>query len=425
MTFVKPTDLSGNTLKVLAKAPPEKTTKIADIGKGAVPGLYIQLTPAGAIYWRQNYRFAGVQKTLAHGTFPLIGLAQAREAAQEAKRKLKAGIDPGNQKQAEKEAAKEAARPPKDTIAAALEFYEKSNSTGDVAKDKLLSNRMKRLRSRLIASLGEEGFSRRPLEEFKRVEANKLRDDLVAEGLNPNSVRRELNPLRSAITLYQREHDLEPRNPLAGFKIAGATKTSRSDRKSFTVQEVIDLSPTMVKGTGDALGAIWTVLRDTGARGSEICRLTVADVDFTPQREIIKIRAGKSGNAPRDIPLSPAAATALKPFAVEKEPEEYLFPRYAVGEDGRGTDAASQALVKRLRKKIKDPKKVVYSLRHTFKDILRNSNCPESIVEEICGREAQNVAKNYGEGYADKIKRRFMRAVWKAFDKASPAPSNT
>lgn len=42
-------------------------------------GLYLLVTPAGARYWRMNYRHLGKQKTLAFGVWPDTGLAEARE----------------------------------------------------------------------------------------------------------------------------------------------------------------------------------------------------------------------------------------------------------------------------------------------------------------------------------------------------------
>ena len=52
-----------------------------------------------------------------------------------------------------------------------------------------------------------------------------------------------------------------------------------------------------------------------------------------------------------------------------KEDGEAIFTRYA---RSRGADSASQMLMKRLRKVVKDPKKTIHSLRHSMKDSLRN-----------------------------------------------------
>lgn len=57
-------------------------------------GLYLLVTPAGARYWRMNYRYLGKQKTLAFGVYPDTGLADAREQRDAARKVLARGNDP-------------------------------------------------------------------------------------------------------------------------------------------------------------------------------------------------------------------------------------------------------------------------------------------------------------------------------------------
>lgn len=71
--------------------PKAKPFKLSDGG-----GLYIQIQPKGAKYWRLAYRYAEKQKTLALGIYPEITLADARRKRDEAKKYLAKGIDPSN-----------------------------------------------------------------------------------------------------------------------------------------------------------------------------------------------------------------------------------------------------------------------------------------------------------------------------------------
>ncbi|WP_343055976.1 Arm DNA-binding domain-containing protein [Ancylobacter tetraedralis] len=59
------------------------------------------MKPEGARAWQQAYRFAGKQKKLTHGPYPLLSLADARRLRDEAKRLLASGVDPGANKQAD------------------------------------------------------------------------------------------------------------------------------------------------------------------------------------------------------------------------------------------------------------------------------------------------------------------------------------
>ena len=77
--------------------PTDKTQRLFDGG-----GLYLEITPAGGRRWRQKYRFNGKEKLLAHGTYPEVSLAGARERREAARKLLADGTDPGEQKKAEK-----------------------------------------------------------------------------------------------------------------------------------------------------------------------------------------------------------------------------------------------------------------------------------------------------------------------------------
>lgn len=72
-------------------------------------GLYLLVSPAGARYWRMNYRHLGKQKTLAFGIWPDTGLADARAQREAARKALARGDDPGEQIKLERIAASVAA----------------------------------------------------------------------------------------------------------------------------------------------------------------------------------------------------------------------------------------------------------------------------------------------------------------------------
>ena len=72
-------------------------------------GLYLEVSPAGGKLWRLKYRFGGIEKRLALGAYPDIGLKDARGRRDEARKLLANGIDPGEVKKAQKAAACERA----------------------------------------------------------------------------------------------------------------------------------------------------------------------------------------------------------------------------------------------------------------------------------------------------------------------------
>jgi hypothetical protein len=57
-------------------------------------GLYLLVTPKGALHWRFRYRFAGKCKTLALGSYPVVTLDWARSRHKSLRDLLAHGIDP-------------------------------------------------------------------------------------------------------------------------------------------------------------------------------------------------------------------------------------------------------------------------------------------------------------------------------------------
>lgn len=72
-------------------------------------GLYLIVTPDGAKWWRQRYKWAGKEQTLSLGTYPSIGLADARARRDELRSMVAKGVNPGEKRREEKTAQMSAA----------------------------------------------------------------------------------------------------------------------------------------------------------------------------------------------------------------------------------------------------------------------------------------------------------------------------
>ena len=101
--LVKPEKLTKFVLDNIACPSDKKQVKYPD-EKG--DGLYLLVNSAGGKYWRFNYRFAGLRKTLALGTYPEVTLVNARIALSDARKSLSAGEDPSKTRKKVKTAAK-------------------------------------------------------------------------------------------------------------------------------------------------------------------------------------------------------------------------------------------------------------------------------------------------------------------------------
>ena len=72
-------------------------------------GLFLLVEPSGGKLWRLKYRVDGREKKFAIGTYPEVGLAEARRRRDEARELLAEGKDPSREKQQAKQRAKLAA----------------------------------------------------------------------------------------------------------------------------------------------------------------------------------------------------------------------------------------------------------------------------------------------------------------------------
>lgn len=77
--------------------PTDKTKRHYDEG-----GMYLEVTPAGGMYWRMKYRKEGKEQRAAFGTYPAVSLASARQKRDETRALLAAGTDPQEAKKASK-----------------------------------------------------------------------------------------------------------------------------------------------------------------------------------------------------------------------------------------------------------------------------------------------------------------------------------
>jgi integrase len=88
---------------IKAAKPTDKPIKMTD-----GDGLYLLLNPNGGKWWRFDYRFDGKRKTLSMGTYPDVGLKDARTRRDDARKLIASSIDPGEHRKANKNARADA-----------------------------------------------------------------------------------------------------------------------------------------------------------------------------------------------------------------------------------------------------------------------------------------------------------------------------
>lgn len=128
-------------------------------------GLYLLVQPSGSMLWRMKYRVDGrdkagnakrVEKKLALGTYPDVGLADARERRDKARHLLANGKDPADEKRREKHVKRAGAV---NTFSSVARAYIQKNHRDGLA-DATIKKR------EWFVSLVEKSLGQRPLAEI-------------------------------------------------------------------------------------------------------------------------------------------------------------------------------------------------------------------------------------------------------------------
>ena len=312
---------------VRSAKPTEKARKLSD-----EKGLFVLIHPNGGKYWRFKYRFDGKERLLAFGTYPDLGLKDAREKRDEARKMLAQGIDPGEAKKAAKAAREGAAANSFEVLC--LEWLEHKRATIAEAQYGKALGRMKK---DVIPWLG-----RRPITEITAPEilATLRRIDERGARYTAHKVRSEISQcFRYAIATGRAERDPCPdlRGAIPAPKtenlpsitdpaqVAELLRAIDGFRGTFIVKCALLLAPMLFVRPGELRKAEWTGF----------------DLDKAEWRYIVT-----KTQTEHLVPLSTQAVAILRELHELTGCRKHVFP----GRDPKGpmSDAAVNAALRRM-----------------------------------------------------------------------------
>ncbi|WP_421992359.1 tyrosine-type recombinase/integrase [Roseococcus sp.] len=315
-------------LAALAKAPPAKAVKI-----GAGGGVFLLVKPgqeAGTGAWVLRLSMAGKRRDMGLGAFPLIGLAEARLAAEDARRAAYNGADPI----AARAERKAAARPKvaSTTFQAAAEDLHRAKSA-EWKNVKHSAEWLSSLERNAFALIGRKSVALIDTDDVLRVlqpmwtkkpeTASRVRgrieavlDYASATGLRP----RGLNPA------LWRGHLSEVLGKPTKLKALARVEQDRGDNQpALPWQSLPAFEIELGKCTGIAVPLLrFTIL--TGARNSEARCMTWGEVNEAAGLWVVPGARMKAGKA-HIVPLTPAALAVLaemRPLAGGSD--SFVFP---------------------------------------------------------------------------------------------------
>ena len=194
------------------------------------------------------------------------------------------------------------------------------------------------------------------------------------------------------------------------FKLLFAETTVKKEMRSRSSFEASYVQNTFLGGDAlvglneDARMLIYLMI-ETGARESEILGLLPEEFVFDEDVPHIciqpnKLRALKTKSSERRVPLVGVSLLAAERVAATG------ITRYR-----NNPDTASGSINKYLRENgLKPtPGHTLYSLRHTFKDRLRDAGAPEEVIDELMGHTT--AGPKYGRGHMLETKFRWLQKI--------------
>jgi integrase len=258
-------------------------------------GFGIRVSPRGKKAWIWVYHFAGRPRRMTLGSYPAMGLADARLKLAAARKLLEHGIDPGD-REVESRRAERSAETVGDLVEAYLEKWARPRKRSAAEDERIL-------RKDVTSAWGYK-----KAKDIARRDVIALLDRIVERG-SPIAANRTLAVCRRMFG-WALSRDIVPTNPCAAVKAPG--KETRRDRVLST----------------DEIAVFWRSLADPALPISKPIRLALKLQLVTAQRKGEVIDAGWSefdldegmctipgerakNGLPHRVPLSQMAMTVL------------------------------------------------------------------------------------------------------------------
>lgn len=294
---------------VKAAKPAPALAKLSDGG-----GLQLWITPEGGKYWRLAYRFNGKQRALAIGTYPAIGLKQARAARDRAKEDLAAGHDPSQKKKLDRLAAEAVSV---NTFAALTEEL-----LAKKAREGKTGNTLGKLD--WLFGLALPDLGPRPIAAITAPEVLAVLRKVEARGRLETAGRLRANigqVFRYAIATGRAEND--PTGALRGALTVPVTKPRPAIVDPIGFGGLLRTIDTY-EGTPEVVAAL-NLLPLTFARPGELRNAAWAEFDLDAALWIIPAGRMKM-RRPHRVPLAPQAIAILKRLHAITGQGNLLFP---------------------------------------------------------------------------------------------------
>lgn len=372
--------------------PKEKPYKIFDSG-----GLYIEVAKNGSKYWRQRFRFAGVENRLSLGVYPEVGLKEARDRRDEYRKLLRNGTDPSASRRAEKAAQAEIGSNSFEVIA--REWFGKFSPTMAVSHSSKIIRRLERdifpwigkepissLKAPLLLTVIRKIENRGAIETAHRAMQNCSRVFRYAIATG-RAERDPTSDLRGALPPSQETHHASITDAI---EVGGLMRAIDGYKGSLVTKYALQLAALLFVRPGELRGALWE-------------EFSLESGEWRIAAERMKMRA------PHIVPLS---KQAMKILREELHPltggSKYLFPSVRSGKRCMSENTVNAAL---RRLGYSNDQMTGHGFRSMASTLLNEQGWNRDAIERQLAhaeRDAIRAAYNYAEHLPER--RRMMQA---------------
>ncbi len=280
-------------------------------------GLYLEIQPSGAKYWRLKYLLHKVEKRLAIGVYPQVSLAEARKQRDAARKLVAQGTDPVQARRIDRREQAAHANNTFEKVARAwFAIYSKQWVAGTAYRC------MNLLETNVFPHIGN-----RPIGEISTPELLEVIRKVEKRGAHETAHR--VLQRSNAIFRYAAQAGISDNNPAANAK--GALQPI--EREHYNYLQEADLPEFFAKLDGNTANLhkitiaamrllLLTLVRTQELRGAKWSEfdLTAGMWTIDPQRMKVK------GRAAHKVPLSRQAIAVLEELRPLTGHRELLFP---------------------------------------------------------------------------------------------------
>ena len=352
--------------------------------------LFLRIAPGGSRQWVQRLTVKGRRRDIGLGGYPLVSLAEAREATFNNRKLARAGGDPIEERRKAKiPTFREAAQ----STYEALRPRWRSAKVAANWKQQLERHAMKRLGPLSVDAIGREDV----LKILTPIWTTK-----------PETARRVRRCIRATLQ-WCVSHGYAEAN-MAGEVLDGALPKMpavKSHLRALPYRELPAAMDTIRDAGTGSLALRFAIL--TAARSGEVRGATWSEIDMERREWRIPGDRMKAGEEHR-VPLSEAAMGVLSEATWIDDGSGLVFPSPI----RKGRPLSDVTLTKVLRDKGLAKKATVHGMRSTFRDWCAETGKPREIAEAALAHKVGGVEGAYFRSDLFDRRRRLMDQ-WAAF----------